>query len=109
MENLNLPPFLPGDKVVYITGFHMKKFSLHPVIDIWQDPCGCWIIKIPTPNENNYGSGFWNRCVSCNKVYPTTYSRAGWFASSFRKAQESKFRAVSFEKIMEETEKICVN
>jgi hypothetical protein len=47
MKNLNnLPPFYEGQKVVYITGIAMPKYSIHTVKAVIKHPCGLYSIRI---------------------------------------------------------------
>lgn len=109
MENLNLPPFLPGDKVVYLTGISMPKNSIHTVTKVFRNPCGCWGILIDTKSPSGT-AGYYKGCQHCRKDFIIQqFFEPSWHPKSFRKVQEQPFRTVTFEKIMEETEKICVN
>lgn len=109
MENFNLPPFYVGQKVVYLGPsnngyFNNKEYfvkgikaacnhsqSSHIVSVGILVPCGC----------TNY-------CETCG--FDNSMSGSiGLMSSLFRPVQESKFHAVTFEKILKETPEICVN
>lgn len=56
MENLNLPPFYVGQKVVYIgTKGTLPMKSIHTVVDIKRHPCGCWAVNVGRIADKRYG------------------------------------------------------
>ncbi len=112
MNNLNLPPFYVGQKVVYITGHNMPKNSIHTVNFISKKPCGCsWVIRIddekfiPTPGNTNKIV-----CVQCGVVYSRQKDTGEvWDANAFRAIQEAKPPLMTFTQIKEkEKEEILI-
>lgn len=99
MEKLNLPPFTPGQKVVCIeTGesWHGDKTLKGEIYTVRR--CEFDTNRfVNSPNE----PGVWVLWIDENT--------AGWWCEMFRPIQESKFKAVTFEKICEEVELICEN
>lgn len=97
MENLNLPPFVKGDKAVYVAKYlngrfiAPKKNEVVIILDSNFYYCNEWHFKIVGFETNVFGDEQW------------------FHHEDLKPIQRSKFHAVSFEKIMEETEKICVN
>lgn len=111
-ENLNLPPFVKGDRVVYIKSASLPKNSVHTVIECGLGACGgCYFVRVKGYNYDPLpGIAPVIECVDCGGYFLREESRyEAHTVHSFRKVQESKFRAVSFEKVMEETEIICEN
>lgn len=101
MENKNIPPFYVGQKVEYITGNNMPKYSKHIVSNVYKSPCGCWMIdinntsKIQTLGEHSY----WECCECKGKIYD--YNFYGWYATSFRPIQEQTFPLMTYSKVIE--------
>lgn len=104
-ENLNLPPFVKGDLVICIKsnkGNEVEEGKKYTVISVKKATCcGVWVVNV---GAHRYYVDI--KCSSCGHVCSHD---SHYMASRFRKVQESKFRAVSFEKVMEETEIICEN
>lgn len=102
----NIAPFYIGQKVVYITGINMPKNSRHTVYDIKQDDCGCWVIAIGC---HEYGkkilletlpSGHIWKCPECHKIHSGD-AFMGWYASSFRPAEEISLPFLTFKQVRE--------
>jgi hypothetical protein len=102
MENLNnLPPFFVGQKVVYITGNHMPKDSIHTVLGCKQYPCGHWTVKINTSSGiNYYAKGLTCICLK-SRIDIDDGIEYYWAAASFRPLQEQKFPLIKLKKIIE--------
>lgn len=98
---VNLPPFYVGQRVVYITGVHMPKYSVHTVMDIRQHPCGCWIVNINDISiQSDIAIGETVRCLQCDKVFKNTHG-SGFLSTSFRPLQEQKAPLMTFSEIKE--------
>jgi len=110
MSNINLAPFYVGQKVEYITGHNMPKCSIHIVLDIWRENCGCWIIDVGASNK--HGKIFNSKFVYCNKCggrFPNSTHKAGTYATSFRAIEEAKPPLMTFTQIKEkEKEEILI-
>lgn len=95
MEKLNIQPFVVGDKVVCITNNtdEVEGANYGTAVNKNYIVCDCmW-----------YGVNKWDWWIKVNGI-------EYWVkAKRFRKIQEAKFKAVSFEKVMEETEQLCEN
>lgn len=111
MENSKIPPFYVGQKVVHVGepfGILGNK-TIHTVTGVHQTPCGCFIIDVDNEGFEKIKT-YLSTCDQCGAYVTTTHQCVrGYYPIDFRPLQESKFRAITFEKIMEETEKICVN
>lgn len=102
----NLAPFYIGQKVIYITGIHMPKNSIHTVLNVKQIDCGHWVIDIGKNSNIPYT---YVGCAICNTGTTQFISHVDWFAAnSFRPVQEQKFPLISYSKVLEE-ELICAN
>lgn len=103
MEQLkNLPPFYIGQKVVYITGTNMPKWSKHIVSDVFKFPCGCWAIMVVGNQKKHVlpkKSDLWE-CVQCGKTFSDRVL-CGFLASSFRSLQKQTFPLITYSKIIE--------
>jgi len=105
MNKLNLPPFYVGQKVVYVEGKSMPKDSIHTVLDIWQEPCGCWIVDVKSSRLHGKVINAENTfCLVCQKHFKTINTKSGIYATSFRPIQEAKPPLMTFTQI-KETEK----
>jgi hypothetical protein len=102
MKKSNIPPFVVGDKVVYITGISMPKGSTHIVNSLFQSVCGCWSIGINNVNPEVLFVGKC-RCSNCKSVIIDScfHHKTCWRATSFRKVSEQKVKLISFETIKE--------
>ncbi len=101
--NNNLLPFYVGQKVVYITGKNAPKDSVHTVLDIWKQPCGCIVIEIEANTGDPILLG--NRryeCRLCKGIYIANQQKRGWAATSFRPLQQLKFPLMTYSKVIEE-------
>jgi len=105
MENLNLPPFYAGQKIVYITGRNMPINSTHTVISCAKNYCGtCWVViieaKPPVFSRERLAAATLVRCMGCKAVVPKSVyvnkRTGGWIAASFRPVQEQKMVKVNF-------------
>lgn len=97
MENLNLPPFYIGQKVVYITGLNLPKNSTWTVIEIEKGECchrNGWRVNI----GKYYEPKFINRqCPVCKAIYKKT-DDVRWFnATAFAPIEE---RFISFAEVI---------
>lgn len=96
MENLNLPPFYVGQRVVYLTGNHMVKGSIHPVKAIVQMSCGCWLIDVGVSVDNANGY----RCSKDGGIFMKQNTESSFFdATSFAPIEE-QFRSITFEEVI---------
>lgn len=105
MEKLNIPPFYVGQKVVCIKPIKtLVKDKIYTLTGVNKCACGTTIVSWGETDGIVLGVD----CHSCGRI---NFKSREFFADSSRFApiQESKFRAVSFEKIMQETEQICEN
>src|SRR5687767_14666600 len=109
MENLNIPPFVQGDKVVYIgrDEHFIKKGSIHIVSRCGKQDCGCWFVD--TNNLKHITISLQGQCAECGNVMKTAQGicriglQTAWlYSGEFRKVQEQKMKQVSFEKLLEE-------
>jgi len=112
MENNlnNLPPFYVGQKVVYITGRNMPKDSIHTVLDVKKDACGCWRIYVGMIGIVYNNSRV--KCSVCGIISLTKDSLdANYIAStSFRPLQESVFPSLTMSRVIEkECELVSMN
>ena len=106
MENLNnLPPFYAGQKVVYITGKHMPKNSIHTIKSCFRSECGCWGVLINKEEYHIINTGSFS-CTVCGNDFSKLSN--GWKAESFRPAQEQIMKLVSYSKVLKE-QPISVN
>lgn len=104
MEKLNLPPFYVGQKVICVNSigtYGLTKNKIYTVHDIFNCVCG---IKTVDLGFKTAHAG--SRCSNCRKANTGVFT---YRLDRFRPLQEQKFRAVTFEKVMEETEAICEN
>lgn len=108
MENLNLPPFYVGQKVVYITGISMPKNSTHFVSKIVQVECGCWHMAINGLPFNKLPKGHTLTCLECKKGFPQTEENSfyGWDPNSFRPIQEQKYPLIKLTKVIEKEKQL---
>ena len=108
MENNNLPPFYPGQKVVYITGHNMPKGSIHAVESCFKQECGCWALYIACDKSTKrLDADFWS-CPECGKkVNYRPVIRQSWCASSFRPIQQQRFPLIKLSQIKEQ--ELCAN
>lgn len=111
MEKLNLPPFYVGQKVVHVgTPYRtLGKNTVHIVEGVRRIPCGCYVLDIHgEPSDIVYAGPASHSDCGWYGFNPSP-NRCGFSTSDFRPLQESKFKAVTFEKICEEVELICEN
>lgn len=105
MEKLNLPPFYVGQKVVCIQSHPMgffKKGQEFTIIDARKMKCCAdWVVDIGI--HTHYLE------MDCSCCGATVDNISYYRSSRFAPIQESKFKAVTFEKICEEVELICEN
>lgn len=112
-NNLNLPPFYIGQKVVYVTGRNMPKDSVHIVLDVKKGNCKCsdYEIKISVDSVEVYVSAKTThiQCYDCHTVVSIGDHNSGyWAASSFRPLQEQSYPLIKYSKVLEE-ESVCSN
>jgi hypothetical protein len=108
-EKLNIPAFYLGQKVVCIQSaesYGLFKDKTYTLTDVRLCSCGETTVSFGVP----HGKQTWLcECFGCNGEIKNSLGQ--WYCRSARFAplQESQFRVVSFEKVMEETEIICEN
>ena len=104
---MNLPPFYIGQKVVYITGIAMPKYSIHRVLGLCQFSCGCWCVDVGMPPVGNFS------LIVCSEHPENNLPINGkeWFwASSFRPTEEKPFPLMTFTQIKEkEQTEVLIN
>lgn len=116
MEKLNLPPFTVGQKVVCVdpgTNKPLKKGDKYTITSIHNN-CRCGYL-VNVDNHTAIGldyrpilNGELCACGGCGTLkYSNGFSL--YLPTRFASIQESKFRAVSFEKVMEENKVLCEN
>lgn len=98
----NLPPFYIGQKVVYITGIHMPKGSIHTVSDYHEAPCGCKSIAI-NGHKITRKTGEFN-CTDHPGEFIGTYDNDDntYYPESFRPLVEQTLPLISYSKVLEE-------
>jgi hypothetical protein len=108
MENLNnLPPFYVGQKVVYISGVNMPKYSRHIVLDIIKWPCGCWYIDVGQKVSNVAVNA---RCLEHDARMMVNNDVKYFLASSFRQEEKQTYPLIELKKVIEkEKVLLCSN
>lgn len=106
MEKLNLPPFYVGQRIVCLISDRVAKKGLkYTAKSVVKCPyCEEWLI--------GYAEAGMTGWVSCTHSDKSVISTTGLFHAphtNFAPIQESKFRAVTLEKLCEEVELICEN
>lgn len=104
--NKNIPPFYVGQKVVYITGFNMPKDSVHTVLKVLKEHCGCWRILIETTKELDLSMYTHIKCWGCGMRFEINLFSRSWYASSFKPLEEQTFPLLSYSKVREETHEL---
>lgn len=102
MDNINMPPFYIGQKVVAIknskSGATYKKGEIHTVLNILKCDCGRYLIDIGFKVIQGTGT----RCDVCQKSVNKDYV---WYCDSrsFAPAiQEQEFKQTTYSKVLEE-------
>jgi len=110
MNNLKLPPFYVGQKVVYITGKRMPKNSIHTITGIVKHDCGHFGVYINTKNFNWGPTIKYCKCEICGELSPVSPgSTKPWSTLSFRAIEEAKPPLMTFTQIKEkEKEEILI-
>ena len=104
MENPNIHPFYVGQKVVCIKSNPTGTLKENKVYEIKA------MRNCPMCNASEVNVGFISdrKLINCGCGF-TEINQGFYWASRFRPLQEAKFKAVSFEKIIEEVEQLCEN
>lgn len=108
MDNLNLPPFYVGQKVVYINNVSLPTNSIHTVLNIVKSSCcGMWGIQIEcsrlllAPQK---------RCCQCGLHSSFTGERQYYAAISFKTLEEMKFPSLKMKEVVKkESQLISMN
>lgn len=97
-ENLGLPPFYIGQKVVYLTGLNMPKGTIKTVEQIVKFDCGCYLIGF---SENQSGDYSHQKCDKHDSyiLHPGVIL---WAPKSFVPLLEQKFPLIKLSRVIEE-------
>lgn len=101
----NIPPFYPGEEIVYVTGNNLPKNSEHIAYRCIQFPCGCWFVYIQKTIAWSNLNAVLSSCIPHNCNIPQI-GWQHWNATSFvSKHRRPAAKIMSFENIKEQEAK----